>query len=164
MPRTCLADPGDVNGAVAAQRRACALGLAIVCAALSFPLAAQAQSLFGDDSRPVFGGTGGLAPLAPKPAFGGMSSRSAPLHHDGYGRVCIAIHGYAEPQKANPDIFSHMLLIANGCSLRIKLHVCYYRSDHCIDVIAAPYERTLETLGIFPHMQDFRWEYSESSN
>jgi hypothetical protein len=146
------------------RQRALAHATSVILAVTFVALGTQAQSLFGDDSRPVFGGTGGLAPLAPKPAFGGMSGPSAPPHHDGYGRVCIAIHGYAEPQKANPDIFSHMLLIANGCSLRIKLHVCYYRSDHCIDVIAAPYERTLETLGIFPHMQDFRWEYSESSS
>ncbi len=77
-----------------------------------------------------------MAPLAPKPAFGGMSGRSAQLHHDVYGRACIDIHGYSEPQKTNTDIFNHMLLIANGCSMLIKLHVCYYQSEHCIDVVA----------------------------
>ena len=164
LSRTCLADLGGANGAVAMRRRACALGLAVVVATLSLPIAARAQSMFGDDSRPVVGGTGGLTPLARKPAFGGMSGSSAPLHHDGYGRVCIEIRGYAEPQTANTDIFNHMLRIANGCSMRIKLRVCYYHSDHCVDVVAAPYERTIETLGIFPHIQDFRWEYSETAN
>ena len=147
-----------------ARRSACALGLLVVCSALSLALGARAETLFGDDSRPVIGGTGGLTPLAAKPAFGGLSGPTTPLHHDGYGRVCIEIHGYAEPQKANPDIFNHILLIANGCSMRITLRVCYYHSDHCADVVAAPYERTIETLGIFPHIQDFRWEYTESAN
>jgi hypothetical protein len=168
LPRTSLADQGGAKGAAAPKRRACALGLTVVCAALLAPFSphvgARAQSLFGDNPPPVVGGSGGLTPLAPKPAFGGMSGPSAQLHHDGYGRVCIEIHGYSEPQATNADIFNHMLLIANGCSMKIKLHVCYYKSEHCIDVVAAPYARTLETLGIFPHMQDFRWEYTESFN
>jgi hypothetical protein len=163
-----LADQGGANGAVAPKRRAVTLGPTVVCAALlaalSLPVGAGAQSLFGDNPPPVVGGSGGLTPLAPKPAFGGMSGPSAQLHHDGYGRVCIDIHGYSEPQRNNADIFNHMLLIANGCSMLIKLHVCYYQSEHCVDVVAAPYARTLETLGIFPHMQDFRWEYTESFN
>ncbi|MGA2493079.1 MAG: hypothetical protein ABSF67_09030 [Roseiarcus sp.] len=164
LPGRSLADQAGANGVGAPKRRDCALGLAVVCAALSLAVGARAQSLFGDNPPSIVGGSGGLAPLAPKPAFGGMSGPSAQLHHDGYGRVCIEIHGYSEPQKANPDIFNHMLLIVNGCSMRIKLHVCYYKSEHCIDVVAAPYDRTIETLGIFPHMQDFRWEYSEGSN
>ncbi len=166
--RTSLADQGGAHGAAAPKRRAGALGATVACAALlaalSLRVDARAQSLFGDSPPPVVNGTGGLTPLAPKPAFGGMSGPSAQLHHDVYGRVCIEIHGYSEPQKTNPDIFNHMLLIANDCSMLIKLHVCYYQSEHCIDVVAAPYARTLETLGIFPHMQDFRWEYSESFN
>jgi hypothetical protein len=167
LPRTSLADQGGANCAAAPRRRARALGptvvRAVLLAALSLHVDARAQSLFGDNPPPVVGGSG-LTPLAPKPAFGGMSGPSAQLHHDVYGRVCIEIHGYSEPQKTNPDIFNHMLLIANGCSMLIKLHVCYYQSEHCVDVVAAPYARTLETLGIFPHMQDFRWEYTESFN
>ncbi len=167
-PRTSLAYQGDATGAAAPKRRACTLGPTVACAALlaasSLHVDARAQSLFGDSPPPVVGGSGGLTPLAPKPAFGGMSGPSAQLHHDVYGRVCIDIHGYSEPQKTNADIFNHMLLIANDCSMLIKLHVCYYQSEHCIDVVAPPYARTLETLGIFPHMQDFRWEYSESFN
>ena len=97
-------------------------------------------------------------------AFGGMSGPTAQLHHDVYGRVCVSIDGYSEAQKNNPDIFNHMLLFANRCSMPIKLHVCYYQSEHCIDVVAPPYGRTLETLGIFPHMEDFRWAYSERFN
>ena len=166
--RTSLAEQGGANGAAAARWCACALGLSVVCAALPAALSlhvdARAQSLFGDNPPPIVGGSGGLAPLAPKPAFGGMSGPSAQLHHDAYGRVCIEIHGYSEPQKTNADIFNHMLLIANECSMLIKLHVCYYQSEHCVDLVAAPYARTLETLGIFPHMQDFRWEYTENFN
>jgi len=161
--RMILVDQSSANGVAATVRRACSLGVVAACAALSLANGACAQSLFGDDSRPIFGGTGGLAPVQ-KPAFGGMSGPSAPLHRDGYGHVCIGIQGYAEPQKANPNIFNHMLLIINGCHMPIKLHVCYYHSDHCADVVAAPYDRTIETLGIFPHMQDFRWEYTEGSN
>ncbi len=160
--------PADMTAVGKRALRARGRGQAVACAALLAALRfgpdARAQSLFGDSPPPVVGGTGGLTPLAPKPAFGGMSGPSAQLHHDVYGRVCIDIHGYSEPQKTNADIFNHMLLIANDCSTMIKLRVCYYGSEHCIDVMAAPYARRLETLGIFPHMQDFRWEYSESFN
>jgi hypothetical protein len=163
-----LAQQVDVKSAAGRNRRRRRRALALASAALlavnCIGSGARAQSLFGDSPPPVVNGTGGLTPLAPKPAFGGMSGPSAQLHHDVYGRVCIDIHGYSEPQKTNADIFNHMLLIANDCSMLIKLHVCYYQSEHCIDVVAPPYARTLETLGIFPHMQDFRWEYSESFN
>jgi len=139
------------------------LSIAVGLLALTFAVDARAQSAFGD-GPPAVGGTGGLSPLPPKPAFGGQRSIWARTHRDASGRACIAVHGFAEAQKANPGIFSHMLLIANGCSLPIKLHVCYYNSDHCIDVVAKPYARMLETLGVFPHLQDFRWEYTESFN
>lgn len=138
-------------------------GAALLAALLFGPVAA-AQSLFGDNPPPAFGGTGGMAPLAPKPAFGGMSAASAQMHRDVYGHACIDIHGYSEPQTTNTDIYNHMLLIANGCSMTIKLRVCYYMSEHCIEVRAPPRGRTLDTLGIFPHMADFRWEYTESFN
>jgi hypothetical protein len=148
--------------------RVCGRGQAVVgaalLAALSFGSVAAAQSLFGDNPPPVFGGTGGLAPLAPKPAFGAMSGASAQMHRNVYGRACIEINGYSEPQTNNTDIYNHMLLIANGCSMTIRLRVCYYMSEHCIEVRAPPHGRTLETLGIFPHMPDFRWEYTESFN
>jgi hypothetical protein len=143
--------------------QAAAIVIAALVATAPFALGAHAQSLFDASPPPVVGGSG-LAPPPLKPAFGGMSGPTAQLHHDVYGRVCVSIDGYSEAQKNNPDIFNHMLLFANRCSMPIKLHVCYYQSEHCIDVVAPPYGRTLETLGIFPHMEDFRWAYSERFN
>jgi hypothetical protein len=135
----------------------------IVLAAVGLAASAGAQSIFDNGSAPIIRGNG-LAPPAPKPAFGGTSDPMARQHHDINGRACVEIHASSEPEKTNPDIYDHMLLIANACSMPIKLHVCYYQSEHCIDVTARPYARTLETLGIFPHMQDFRWEYTEGFN
>ena len=167
LPRTSLADPDGAKLALTPKRRASGRCLAhfgaALLAAASPAAAARAQSLFDDNAQTIVRGTG-VTPLAPKPAFGGMSGPSAQVHRDVYGRACIDINAYSEPQQTNADIFNHMLLIVNGCSMLIKLHVCYYKSEHCIDVVAAPYARTLETLGIFPHMQDFRWEYAERFN
>jgi hypothetical protein len=149
---------------VAPANRIGAIAVAALGAVAALAVGAQAQSTFGVYQPPLVSGTRGLAPIAPKPAFGATSGAWAQLHHDAYGGVCIKISGYSEAQKTDPEIFNHMLLIANACSMTINLHICYYQSEHCIDVAARPYDRTLETLGIFPHMQDFRWAYVERFN
>ncbi|HLH11183.1 MAG TPA: hypothetical protein VKV77_04795 [Methylovirgula sp.] len=151
------------------RRLLLALSVSMLCC---FAAGASAQSSLGGSASqpgtlgtevaPMTGESSGLAPLEQKPAFGGLTGPVPLIHHDALRHPCVEIHGYSQPQKVNPDVYDHILQISNRCSETIKLHICYYQTEDCIDVSARPYDNQLETLGIFAHMPDFRWEYTEN--
>jgi hypothetical protein len=83
------------------------------------------------------------------------------VHKGPTGKPCLSLSGSAKPQIVNREMFDHIVSIANSCPQRINVHVCYYRTDHCVTVDVPPYERTETVLGVFPKLQDFRFEYKE---
>jgi hypothetical protein len=82
-------------------------------------------------------------------------------HNGPTGKPCLGLSGSAKPQIVNRDLLDHIISIANSCAQRITLHVCYYRSEHCITVDVPPYERKEAVLGVFPKLGDFQAEYKE---
>ena len=77
------------------------------------------------------------------------------------GKPCITVSGVTKPQIINPDIMEHWVSATNSCGRRIKLHICYYGTQHCVEVDAPPWERKDVVLGIFPALREFRYQYTE---
>jgi hypothetical protein len=112
------------------------------------------------DSRPSLGGTGALRPPE-QPRLLSGSQDAARKHKSPTGQPCLTVRGFARQQIINKTIFDHMITAMNACSELIKLQVCYYKSQHCVPVAVPSYGRKEVVLGIFPGMEDFRFEYRE---
>jgi hypothetical protein len=111
-----------------------------------------------------------LIPSTPQGNFGtgsllNPSSDGTIKRHIGpTGKPCITVGGDARPQKVNPQIFDHVVLATNACPQTIKMDVCYYHSDHCIELDLPAYSRKEAMLGIMPLMNGFRYEVRERFN
>ena len=107
-------------------------------------------------SHPVAAqGLGGGSGIAAENSLG------ARKHHDYAGKACLETSGVAHPLASNPKILNHAVSIDNHCADRIKVKVCYYRSDECSDVEVPGYSRKEQIIGVFPAMQEFRYEVRE---
>jgi hypothetical protein len=113
------------------------------------------------DVPPVVGGAGGLRPPERSRVLGGTPNATAKVHLAPTGKPCVHVDGYSKAQTLNPNIFDHFISATNTCSLRIKLQVCYYKTQHCIPVEIGAYDRKEAVLGIFPALKEFRYEYTE---
>jgi len=82
-------------------------------------------------------------------------------HHDPLGRPCLDIEAAARAHVINPNVYDHVVSIYNKCLSRIQLQVCYFGTDHCIDVAVTGLQRKDVILGVFPSLQYFRYSYRE---
>lgn len=105
---------------------------------------------FGSEFRP------------PSARFG--SSQMPQRHLGANGKPCIYVLGQSRPQALNPNVYEHILIVSNSCSLPIKLRACYYGTETCNDVNIAAFARRQEIFGIMPNTKDFRFEYREYFN
>jgi len=117
------------------------------------------------------------------PSIFGTPSGSSLQHLNPLGKPCLIFGGYVEvegertvsifgpPEQPNPTqpgalappkIYEHEVRVANSCGQRIKVQICYYKSDHCVKVDVAPWERRDVVLGIFPGLSGFRFEAKEN--
>jgi hypothetical protein len=122
------------------------VALLIDCSALAQVAAAQTSNL-QFQSRLTPQGSGVNAALT--------------IHRDPLNRPCLDIEAASRQHVINPDVFDHVVSIYNRCVKTIKLRVCYYKSDHCIDMEVPPLTRKDGVLGIFPRLQYFRYSYQE---
>jgi hypothetical protein len=83
------------------------------------------------------------------------------VHRDALNRPCLEIEAASRRHVINPDVFDHVVSVYNNCLMPIKLRVCYYKSDHCIDMQVSAKQRKDGILGIFPNMQYFRYSFRE---
>jgi hypothetical protein len=133
--------------------------LLVVFWATSDELASAQNVPPNDTSRPALGGAGLRTP-SQAPLFGGLN-RYAQHHYGPSGKACLTVTGSAVPQTINPHIFEHLILADNGCGQRIKMHVCYYQSQHCVPTEVPAYGRKEVVLGIMPALKEFRFEFRE---
>jgi hypothetical protein len=94
------------------------------------------------------------------PIFGSTNS-TYKRHYAPTGKPCLTISADARPQVVNKDMIDHWVIVANECSQRIKVQICYYHTQACIVVDAPPYGRKDTVLGVYPKLRDFRYEYKE---
>jgi hypothetical protein len=82
-------------------------------------------------------------------------------HMSPLGRACLTIVGYAKPELVNKNIYQHWIRAANDCGQNIKVRVCYYETQDCIEMSVPPWEKKDSILGIFPALKRFRFEVKE---
>jgi hypothetical protein len=82
-------------------------------------------------------------------------------HLDFAGRPCLESNGIAHPLTTNPRILNQAVSLNNHCAERIKVKVCYYKTDECTDVDVPGNSRKEQIIGVFPAMQVFRYEVKE---
>src|SRR5262249_24253394 len=91
-------------------------------------------------------------------AGGDLASRK---HLNLLGKPCLESTGSTTPLASNPRIQNHLVSLNNRCPGPIKATVCYYKSDECVDVDVPGYSRREQVLGVFPAIQQFRYEVKE---
>jgi hypothetical protein len=77
------------------------------------------------------------------------------------GKNCLTISGSAKSQAINAHIYEHWVGVSNICGQNIKLQVCYHNSQDCIAMSVPPWGRKDAVLGIYPALQDFRFDSRE---
>ena len=101
-----------------------------------------------------------LSPVAAA-GFPPVQNDLARRHWGPTGSACLAIEGDAKAEVVNKNIYQHQIKITNSCGQAIKVHVCYYKSDHCIDIDVPAWEKKDSVLGIFPALKRFQFEAKE---
>ena len=91
----------------------------------------------------------------------GGDNAALTVHHDPTGKPCLDIEAASRREVINPKVYDHVISVYNKCLTTIKLRVCYYHSDHCIDMEVPGSQRKDVILGIYPNMQYFRYSYRE---
>jgi hypothetical protein len=82
-------------------------------------------------------------------------------HLDYGGKPCLTSVGAAQPLASNPHILNHAVILDNRCFEAIRAKVCYYNTDECTNVQVPPHGRKEQIIGVFPAMQQFRYEVKE---
>jgi hypothetical protein len=133
--------------------------LLFLTAALGSAAAQSAPSSPLGSSAPVSGG--GVEGLKAPTPFAGIPSAGAKAHLGPDGKPCLTVSGDAMPETFNPHIFKHLIVANNGCTVPIRIQVCYYDSLSCTQMSVPPDGRSETVLGIMPAMSKFRFEYHE---
>jgi hypothetical protein len=133
--------------------------------------------------RPIEGSTGGLH-LPYQSQSPTDLTVGAMVHKDPYGKPCIKIAAFSlrktdfrkifDPKVSTLDpgtdqtqnrqsgnLFEHIISAENHCGHTIKLKVCYYGSQTCLPVDVPGYGHQRASLGTYPAMPDFRYQYTE---
>ena len=82
-------------------------------------------------------------------------------HRDFVGKPCLESSGASQPLASNPHILNHSVVLDNHCLDRIKVTVCYHNTSDCADVDVPPRSRKEQIIGVFPAMQQFRYDIKE---
>jgi hypothetical protein len=82
-------------------------------------------------------------------------------HRDFVGKPCLESNGASQPLASNPRIHNHSVILDNHCFDRIKVTVCYHNTSDCTDVDVPPRSRKEQIIGVFPAMQQFRYDIKE---
>jgi hypothetical protein len=104
----------------------------------------------------------GAQGTAPSSGVGIASPNETNRRHLGpTGKPCLSLTGSSKPQLVNHNMINHSVSVSNSCGQRLKVNVCYYRTQECIMIDVPPYERKEAVLGVFPKVLDFRFDYKE---
>ena len=83
------------------------------------------------------------------------------VHRNAFGKPCLNIVAASRSHVVNPSVFDNIVSIQNQCSQIIKVQICYYGSESCIDVEVSGQQRKDTVLGVRPNSQYFRYSYKE---
>lgn len=91
----------------------------------------------------------------------GGENAALTVHRNPLGKPCLNIEAASRAHVINPDVYDNVVSILNSCSKPIKLRLCYYRSERCLDVEVPAQQRKDTILGTYPHTQYFRYSFKE---
>lgn len=83
------------------------------------------------------------------------------VHRNAFGKPCLDIEAVSRSHVVNPDVYDNIVSIQNQCSQIIRVQICYYGSQSCIDVEVSGQQRKDTVLGVRPNTQYFRYSYKE---
>ena len=83
------------------------------------------------------------------------------VNKDVFGKPCLDIEAASRAHVSNPNVYDHIVSIANRCARAIKVKVCYYGTEKCVDAQAPGSKRKDILLGIRPGMRVFRFSSTE---
>lgn len=83
------------------------------------------------------------------------------VHRSSLGKPCLNIEAASRAHVINPDVYDNIVSFQNQCNMLIKVRVCYFGTESCVDVEVPAQKRTDAVLGIRPHSQYFRYSYKE---
>ncbi len=87
---------------------------------------------------------------------GSVDQNGLPFHRDVFGKSCLTYEAVSHAHIVNPKIFDHIVSVNNHCPQLIRLHLCYRKSEHCVDVQVPSRGRKDVILGIVPSMSSFQ--------
>jgi hypothetical protein len=82
-------------------------------------------------------------------------------HLDLAGKPCLETTGGVHPLASNPKIYNHIISVENRCIEQIKAQICYHGTDNCMDVEVPGHSRKEQVIGVYPAMQQFRYDVKE---
>lgn len=83
------------------------------------------------------------------------------VHRNSLGKPCLNIEAASRAHVINPDVYDNIVSFQNQCNILIKVQVCYFGTESCVNVEVPAQKRTDAVLGIRPHSQYFRYSYKE---
>lgn len=83
------------------------------------------------------------------------------VHRNSLGKPCLNIEAASRSHVINPDVYDNIVSFQNQCQILIKVRVCYFGTESCVDVEVPAQKRTDAVLGIRPKSQYFRYSYKE---
>jgi hypothetical protein len=103
----------------------------------------------------------GMPPFGSYPTFGSSGGTEVLRHRGPTGQPCLEVSAFSRPHTIDPNLFDHVITVANQCAQQISIKVCYYQSQDCISVDIPGGEHKEAILGMMPSMKDFRFDFRE---
>lgn len=92
---------------------------------------------------------------------GAAEQTGSSIIRDALGRPCLDIEAVARAHVVNPTVMDHIVSVKNGCPRLIKIKVCYFGSDRCVEAVLGSYSRSDVTLGTMTGVKTFRYSISQ---
>jgi hypothetical protein len=83
------------------------------------------------------------------------------VHRNSLGKPCLNIEAASRAHVINPSVYDNIVSFQNQCNILIKVRVCYFGTESCVDVEVPAQKRKDAVLGIRPNSQYFRYSYNE---
>ncbi|MDP2296014.1 MAG: hypothetical protein Q8M24_11205 [Pseudolabrys sp.] len=83
------------------------------------------------------------------------------VHRNSLGKPCLNIEAASRAHVINPNVYDNIVSFQNQCNILIKVRVCYFGSESCVDVEVPGRQRKDAVLGIRPNSQYFRYSFKE---
>lgn len=83
------------------------------------------------------------------------------IHRNSLGKPCLNIEAASRAHVINPNVYDNIVSFQNQCNILIKVRVCYFGSESCVDVEVPARQRKDAVLGIRPNSQYFRYSFRE---